>query len=82
MGGINSIKIRQERYYKMFIEQKKSKQQGAGGIENTIANKENMIRKSIMNPGKVQLKLKCDDKLKKSKMKRIMLNNINIANRI
>ena len=88
MGG-DSIAERKKRYYKLFDIQDTMKSKG-GGVdnesmnemnENRMARKESVLRKSIMNPGKVRSTLKCDDKVKSVKLRRILMNNMIIARR-
>ena len=86
MGG-DSIAERKKRYYKLFDIQDTMKSKG-GGVdnestmnENIMARKESVLRKSIMNPGKVRSTLKCDDKVKSVELRRILMNNMIIARR-
>lgn len=80
---IDSIRKRKERYYQVFeIEIPKKSIGGGICIENIIANKEEIIRKSILNPGKIRSTIRCDDRFNKSKLLQIMINNMNIAKRM
>ena len=81
---MDSIRERQKRYYKVFGIDIPKQSVGGGGwcIENVVRNKEAIIRKSIMNPGKLRSTISCDDRYDKSKLRKIIENNMNIAKRI
>lgn len=79
---MDSIRERQERYYRIFGIPNKSVGGGRSHIENVVSNKEAVILKSIMNPGKLRSTISCDDKYNKSKLLKIIVNNAHIAKRM
>ena len=79
---MNSIRARQERYYRIFGIPTKSVGGGKSHIENEVSKKEAAILKSIMNPVKLRSTISCDDKYNKSKLLKIIVNNVHIAKRM